>query len=288
MKNNKLKRFLTVLLVLNMFINVTAFATTKGKDYKFTGEEGETTKTENKDNNKTTTPSKNNNNSNAPTKSAININVNSWNGYNMHYKSGLGHYTIDNLDHLRYRYNAIQETAEFKKEIKIRNYAWTVDFKQTKEGTYTRENNFTTSTNTTTFTAPRAGYYYVTAVPVVWDIYGKYTRTLYLAGEGRNGDTILDVKTSKGVTPTYIQTRQTEDYPQTWLRRTWEIYLDKGQPFNPISPSGNTNLTTDGGKNGGSNNSNSGGNGNNGNNVGGGTIIREEKQDIEVKSVLTK
>ncbi|WP_286908988.1 hypothetical protein [Clostridium sp. UBA1652] len=280
MENRKLKRFLTTLLVLNMFISATALATPPAKDYKLTGEEGETTKTEDKDKdgNKTTTPS----NNNAPKPATVNINVSTWNGYNMHYKSGLGHYVIDNIDNRRYRYNATQETAEFKKEIKIRNYAWTVDFKQTKESTYSRENNFTTPSNTTTFTAPRAGYYYVTAVPVVWDTFGKYTRTLYLAGEGRNGDTILDVKTSKGVTATYSQTRQSEDYPQTWLKRNWEIYLDKGQPFSPISPSGNTNLETDGGKNGG------GSNRGNGNNTGGGTIIKEEVQGLDTKTSLVK
>ncbi|WP_139259358.1 hypothetical protein [Clostridium intestinale] len=257
--------------------------------WNFTGEEGETTKTSDKDDNGNKTTNPTNNTAPTPKPAIVNINVNSWNGYNMRYVSGLGHYTIDNIDKRKYRYNATQETAEFKKEIKIRNYAWTVDYKQNKEGSYNRENNFTTSTNTTTFTAPRAGYYYITAVPVVWDTYGKYTRILYLAGEGRNGDTILDVKTSKGVTATYTQTRQGEDYQQTWLKRDWEIYLEKGQKFNPISPTGNTNLTTDGGKNGGGNNSNNGNNnGGNGNNVGGGTIIKEEKQDIEVKSVLVK
>lgn len=224
----------------------------------------------------------------------ISVNVGSYNGKTMNYISGSGFYTQniktgarDSVDDdtrpemmTVYNYQAKQESSEFVSQTVVRNYYWTQDYRENEKSAYKREKDWTTDINSTRYTAPKDGYYYFTAVPVVYDKYDKYTRTINVKGLSRDGNVLSNVFQQSGVTPTLNPVRTGNDYQQTWLRKTWEIYLNKGQtidPVLPVPPGTNPSYPTKDNPNGGG-----GGGGSNGT-----TIIREV-HGLDTESNLTK
>lgn len=175
------------------------------------------------------------------------VDIDYYNGIKMNYVNGSGYYTSNIRDGSRnttkedgseeinwitsYNYWATQRSGEFKSATKISHYKWVYEYRQNENSNYSVYDSKDTQSNVSTIKAKNAGYYRVSCVPVVYDEYSIYQRTLTLKGLSKNGSVIGNIYYNSGVTPTINFQRKTDNYEQTNLKKNWEIYLQEGTEY---------------------------------------------------------